>query len=886
MVFVKDTGDGRKIGIEAIEILAFPDIEMFMEKPEKEKLSALPFLHFMRELRTVNSDNNVVAEILWLTYPAEKQAYTSEVRIYLILREIGYNVEQIISNLEQIDNNVCLLLKVQNYELRVCEDLDILKKCMMSIENDCVYALNKKGKYTISMSSQCALFYNDILDCNMYDSFENLISVFSELKDSAISFQISPVNLNFQEKLAIGEMVSLYHNIAEGNFTKEKRLKDNLLELPLRCVDSYYSVLQDGLLEYNILIFGTRQNANRLANRIVGMLKENENKLASFEIMDISKLKIKLYSEIYTYPWNTRTYINLMLNKLPFNNNSEILIRKLGRMMSEGEALNFFRLPIHSGNTLALNSMDAFYVSEQINTALLRKDNIKFGMVNTVNNMIEIGCPKEQFSKHALIVGMPGTGKTTFSLNLLLQFYRQNVPFLAIEPTKTEYRALIEKIPEIQVFTPGNNEISPFIINPFMPPRGIKIEQYIPALVSAFGAAFSMESPLDVIFLKAIRTAYIEYGWKDYNEYGDPGTCEFGLYEFVMIFKKIIKDSAYSREVKGNLESGGTFRLLNLIEQNGNIYDTIKNIPIEDILTKPTVIELNAIQDGAQKALIMALLLSNICLYTKLIQHGDGKLKNVILIDEAHVLLGNDYENENKSTPKGTTVTPLKAMVAEIRSYGTGIIIADQSAKKVSRDIVANTDIKVIFRLVEKEEKEILCESINADTRIKEHISRLKMGEAFLFLSMLEKPQLIKTPDVRKEENIKLVIPNRIISQQMKYWEKNKELLKPFRECEICKECKGGCDYHIRSDAGYLAKRIYAHCANKIIDKNEFIRHVKGVEVLAKTNLQRYDINNREKMIKCCMFQLRRKIELETNLKLSDHELFILINMRGTENNG
>lgn len=338
--------------------------------------------------------------------------------------------------------------------------------------------------------------------------------------------------------------------------------------------------------------------------------------------------------------------------------------------------------------------------------------------------------------------------------------------------------------------------------------------------------------------------------------------------------------------MKGNLESGGTFRLLNLIEQNGNIYDTIKNIPIEDILTKPTVIELNAIQDGAQKALIMALLLSNICLYTKLIQHGDGKLKNVILIDEAHVLLGNDYENENKSTPKGTTVTSLKAMVAEIRSYGTGIIIADQSAKKVSRDIVANTDIKVIFRLVEKEEKEILCESINADTRIKEHISRLKMGEAFLFLSMLEKPQLIKTPDVRKEENIKLVIPNQIISQQMKYWEKNKELLKPFRECEICKECKGGCDYHIRSDAGYLAKRIYAHCANKIIDKNEFIRHVKGVEVLAKTNLQRYDINNREKMIKCCMFQLRRKIELETNLKLSDHELFILINMRGTENNG
>lgn len=76
---------------------------------------------------------------------------------------------------------------------------------------------------------------------------------------------------------------------------------------------------------------------------------------------------------------------------------------------------------------------------------------------------------------------------------------------------------MIDAIPELQIFTPGNNGISPFVINPFIPPRGITIEQYIPSLASAFKAAFSMPSPLDTVFQQAIREAYVQYGWKDYS---------------------------------------------------------------------------------------------------------------------------------------------------------------------------------------------------------------------------------------------------------------------------------------------------------------------------------------------------------------------------------
>ncbi|MDQ9814217.1 hypothetical protein RFZ01_07230, partial [Acinetobacter pittii] len=74
--------------------------------------------------------------------------------------------------------------------------------------------------------------------------------------------------------------------------------------------------------------------------------------------------------------------------------------------------------------------------------------------------------------------------------------------------------------------------------------------------------------------------------------------------------------------------TGGVFRLRELINQNPNIYDTVESVPLEDILCKPTVLELNAIDNEEQKSILMALLLIQICVYTKQNHIGDGKLKN------------------------------------------------------------------------------------------------------------------------------------------------------------------------------------------------------------------------------------------------------------------
>ena len=58
------------------------------------------------------------------------------------------------------------------------------------------------------------------------------------------------------------------------------------------------------------------------------------------------------------------------------------------------------------------------------------------------------------------------------------------------------------------------------------------------------------------------------------------------------------------------------------------------------MLTGCTLIELDAIDNQEQKTLFMSMLLLQIKLYIRQKQVKDSRLKNLILVDEAHVLLG------------------------------------------------------------------------------------------------------------------------------------------------------------------------------------------------------------------------------------------------------
>ena len=103
-------------------------------------------------------------------------------------------------------------------------------------------------------------------------------------------------------------------------------------------------------------------------------------------------------------------------------------------------------------------------------------------------------------------------------------------------------------------------------------------------------------------------------------------------------------------------------------------------------------------------------------------------------------------------------------MLAELRSYGVGMIIADQSPRKVSTDVVALTDMKVAFRIVEAMDRQILSDSMGLNETQSARMARLKPGEAYLFFNRLDAAEEILTPNYRLENNIDISLSDSSIA--------------------------------------------------------------------------------------------------------------------------
>ena len=221
----------------------------------------------------------------------------------------------------------------------------------------------------------------------------------------------------------------------------------------------------------------------------------------------------------------------------------------------------------------------------------------------------------------------------------------------------------------------------------------------------------------------------------------------------------------------------------------------------------------------------MALLLIMMCVYTKNNVAGDGKLKNVMLIDEAHVLLaGSAAKSDESADSQGSTIESLEDMIAEIRSYGTSIIIADQSPTKVGRNIVANTNVKVIFKLVEKENKDAISTATNMNEADYDLLGRLGVGEALLHYGRVYSPLHIKTYNVHDRAEIRDVISDTEIASMTTYWDSHQKLLIPHRECVHNGMCKDGCDFKLRSGADFVASRLVNTLLYDVADKTAFVK--------------------------------------------------------------
>jgi len=364
--------------------------------------------------------------------------------------------------------------------------------------------------------------------------------------------------------------------------------------------------------------------------------------------------------------------------------------------------------------------------------------------------------PLRTLTKHGLIVGTTGSGKTTTVCRLLRGLWEKGVPFLVIEPVKTEYRDLLRggRLGEaLRIFTLGNEQVAPFRLNPLSILPGVSVQAHIDLLKSVFNSSFFMWGPLPQVLELCLHEIYRDRGWDLTTGHNPRGLSQANptLTDLWRKVDPVVNGLGYSHESTLEIRAALKTRLESLrIGGKGMMLDTRASPCLEALLQKPTVIELQAVADNEEKAFLMGIILALLYeYYGSRGLEGGGELKHVTVIEEAHRLLSRDTsENPYTGNVKGQAVETFTNILAEIRAYGEGFLIAEQIPTKLAPEIIKNTNLKVMHRLVAEDDRRVMAAAMNIPEADARRVVSLAVGQAAVFSEGWDTAALVRVPYV------------------------------------------------------------------------------------------------------------------------------------------
>jgi DNA helicase HerA-like ATPase len=83
-------------------------------------------------------------------------------------------------------------------------------------------------------------------------------------------------------------------------------------------------------------------------------------------------------------------------------------------------------------------------------------------------------------------------------------------------------------------------------------------------------------------------------------------------------------------------------------------------------------------------------------------------------------------------------------MVSELRKFGEAMLFVAQFPSHVASEIVKNSGTKIVHRLAWPDDVSLIGDSLGLNEKQREHLTRLKIGEAVVGLGRIQKPILVQ----------------------------------------------------------------------------------------------------------------------------------------------
>lgn len=379
---------------------------------------------------------------------------------------------------------------------------------------------------------------------------------------------------------------------------------------------------------------------------------------------------------------------------------------------------------------------------------------IRLGNIFHMNReeRVSVDLSLNSLTSHSFITGSTGSGKSNTIYQLLSEARENNVKFLVVEPAKGEYKHVFGQEKDVAVYG-TNPKLTPLLrLNPFSFSKEIHILEHLDRLIEIFNVCWPMYAAMPAVLKKAVEKSYIDCGWDLIQSRNSYGTIYPTFGDVAENIKEIIDSSEYDSENKGAYKGSLLTRIESLTNGINGIIFSQDELSEQQLFDSNVIIDLSRVGSSESKSLIMGILVLKLQEYRMSQAEMNSPLRHLTVLEEAHNLLKrtSTEQSSESSNLLGKSIEMLANAIAEMRTYGEGFIIADQAPGLLDLSVIRNTNTKIIMRLPDFSDRELVGRSANLnDDQILE-LAKLPKGVAAVYQNEWIQPVLCK---VEKYDN-------------------------------------------------------------------------------------------------------------------------------------
>ena len=388
----------------------------------------------------------------------------------------------------------------------------------------------------------------------------------------------------------------------------------------------------------------------------------------------------------------------------------------------------------------------------------------------------------DSLNRHVFVSGATGSGKSQTVRALLEAATAAGIPWLVVEPAKAEYRLMAARLAgtggpgaggaamaTVVRIRPGESDAIAAGLNPLEPAadgagRRFPLQTHADLVKALFIASFRSDEPFPQVLSAALTRVYEEAGWdlalgETIAADANPGYPNLTDLQRAAI--RVVREIGYSQRITDDVLGFIKVRLSSLrLGTTGRFLEGGHQLDFGALLDGNAVLEIEDVGDDSDKAFLMGTVLIRLAEHLRMANRARPaavvSLRHLTVIEEAHRLL----RRQEPGAPAGAAahaVEMFAGLLAEIRAYGEGLIIAEQIPDRLVPDVIKNTAVKITHRLPAADDREAVGATMNMTQAQNRFLVTLNPGEAAVFADGMDFPLLTRMPDGTAREAAALV---------------------------------------------------------------------------------------------------------------------------------